>query len=242
MPSPFFYLFVALLVIGLSQRTLSADDATSVNTELRLRDAVREARAQLSDSQNQVVTLQAAKDQADKDNADLKAKVDDLSAQVAALTKQGADDKAASDKAIADLTAQVATQTAQIAQLTQDLADAKNANTQANKLVAELQAARAQLALQNALLQRQVDDREMKNLELYKTGSEILTRYEKYSLGQALDAKEPFAEQTRLKLEALVQDYKNNLLNQTVGSGPTSTSAGQRTAQPGSGASPPTKT
>jgi chromosome segregation ATPase len=240
--SSFVSLFLVFAVMGLSQGNLLSDDASSTATELRLRDAVREARGQLSDAQNQVVSLQAAKDQADKDNADLKTKVDDLSAQVAALTKQGADDKTASDKAIAELTAQAATQATQIAQLTEALANSKNACNQANKLAAEQQAARAQLALQNALLQRLVDDREMKNLELYKTGTEILTRYEKFSLGEALDAKEPFAGQSRLKLESLVQDYKGKLLKQTVDFGPTSNSVGQRTVQPGSGSSPPAKT
>ena len=64
-----------------------------------------------------------------------------------------------------------------------------------------------------------MDDRELKNLELYKTGREILTRYEKFGLGDAIGAKEPFVGLSRVKLENLVQDYKSKLLNQTVISG-----------------------
>jgi len=160
---------------------------------------------QLRDAQNQAVTLQAAKDQADKDNADLKAKSDALTAQLAALTKQSADDKAASDKGIADLNAQVADQTGQIARLNQSLTEWKNAYNQAAQLATTTETARAKLAVEAALLQRTVDDRELKNLELYKTGIEILTRYEKFGLGDAIGAKEPFVGLSRVKLENLVR-------------------------------------
>ena len=202
----------------LSFGALRAQDAPASN-ESRLRSALRDTMLQLRDAQNQVVTLQAAKDQGEKDNADLKAKVDALNGQLAALTKQSADDKAASDKSIADLNTQVADQTGQIARLNENLTEWKNAYNQAAQLATVTEAARAKLAVQAALLQRTVDDRELKNLELYKTGSEILTRYEKFSLGDAIGAMEPFVGLSRVKLENLVQDYKDKLLNQTVISG-----------------------
>jgi len=238
-------------VMGLSFG-LRADDAT-VTTETRLREALRDTTIQLRDAQNQVVMLQAAKDQADKDNADLKAKVDNLNTQVAALTKQSADDKAVADKIIADLKAQVADQAGVIARLNQTLAEWKNAYNQAAQLATAKEDARAKLALQSALLQRTVDDREAKNIELYKTGSEILTRYEKFGLGDAIGAKEPFVGLSRVKLENLVQDYKDKLLNQTVISGqlpdlsnPSSSSSGHPTVQAGQESPPseklPTKT
>jgi hypothetical protein len=211
------FLFI-MVAVGLSLGVLHGQDEPS-STETRLRDALRSTAAQLNDAQNQVVTLQASQAQSDKDNADLKAKVDALTAQVAALTKQSADDKAASDKAIADLNAQITDLTGQIARLNQALAEWKNAYNQAAQLATAKEQARAKLAIQAALLQRTVDDREAKNIALYKTGSEILTRYEKFGLGDAIGAKEPFVGITRVTLENLVQDYKDKLLNQTVTSG-----------------------
>ena len=218
MPTKFALLFAVAIATGFSFNPLRAQDAPS-STETRLREALRDTTVQLRDAQNQAVTLQAAKDQADKDNADLKAKVDALTAQLAAQTKQNADDKAASDKSIADLNAQVTDLTGQIARLNQSLTEWKNAYNQSAQLAATTEAARAKLAVEAALLQRTVDDRELKNLELYKTGSEILTRYEKFGLGDAIGAKEPFVGLSRVKLENLVQDYKDKLLNQTVVSG-----------------------
>jgi predicted nucleic acid-binding Zn-ribbon protein len=237
------------VVVLMSSIALRADDQQAT-TESRLREALRNTTLHLRDAQNQVVALQAAKDQADKDNADLKAKLDALNTQIATLTKQSADDKAASDKTIADLNSQVADQTGQIARLNQALTEWKNAYNQVSQLAAAKGAARDQLALQATLLQRTVDDRETKNLELYKIGNEILTRYEKFGLGDAIGAKEPFVSLSRVKLETLVQSYKDKLLNQTVAPGqlsdpsvPASSSSAHSTATSGQEPSgkPPTK-
>jgi len=73
------------------------------------------------------------------------------------------------------------------------------------------------LKLQNALLQRRVDDDETRNVALFQLGNDILTRYEKFSLGDALAAKEPFTQLTRVKLENLVQGYEDKLIAQKVG-------------------------
>ena len=59
-----------------------------------------------------------------------------------------------------------------------------------------------------------MDDLETKNTNLFQIGSEILTRYEKFGLGEALAAKEPFVGTTRVKLENQVQGYEDKLLNQ----------------------------
>jgi predicted nucleic acid-binding Zn-ribbon protein len=212
-------LLVLVVLFLQATLTIQADDSPTASTETRLREALRDTMVQLRDAQNQQITLQAAKDQADKDNTDLKAKVDTLSAQLAALSKQSADDKAAADKAIADLNGQVADLTGQVSRLNQGLAEWKSAYNQATQLATEKEEARAKLALEAALLQRTVDDRETKNIELYKTGSEILTRYEKFGLGDAIGAKEPFVGLSRVTLENLIQGYRDKLLNQTVISG-----------------------
>jgi chromosome segregation ATPase len=211
-------LLLLLVLTLLSIRLVAADDQAP-STETRLRQALRDTMLQLRDAQNQVVTLQATQTQSDKDKADLQAKVDALSAQMKSLTDQTCADKAAADKAIADFKAQVEDQTGQIARLTEALKQWKEGYSQISQLATEKEAARAQLAVQVALLQRTVDDREAKNLALYKLGNDILERYEKFSLGDALAAKEPFVGTARVKLENLVQDYKNKLLDQAVTSG-----------------------
>jgi hypothetical protein len=51
---------------------------------------------------------------------------------------------------------------------------------------------------------------------MYELGMEILDRYEKFGLGEALTAKEPFTGITRTKFETLVQDYEDKLVDQTI--------------------------
>ena len=210
--------FLLIMLSIFTPRVCSADDRPQ-SAESRLRSALRDTMLQLRDAQNQAVTLQAAQAQNDKDKADLQAKVDALTAQLKSVSDQAAADKQDSDKAISDLKAQVADQTGQIGRLTDGVKQWKDAYNQAAQLATEKEAARAQIAMQAALLQRTVDDREAKNLALYQLGKEILTRYEQFGLGDAIAAKEPFTGMAKVKLENLVQDYKNKLLDQAITTG-----------------------
>ena len=75
---------------------------------------------------------------------------------------------------------------------------------------------REKLKIQAATLQRAVSDHETKNVELAKIAYEILDRYEKFGLGDALTAKEPFLGLTRVKIENLVQDFKDKIDDQRI--------------------------
>jgi chromosome segregation ATPase len=209
--------FLTIILLSLLfSRAGRADDTAQATTEARLRDALRNTMQQLQDAQGQVATLQAAQAQSEKDNADLKAKIDALNAQITTLTQQSADDKAASDKALADLKSKNDDLNAQIVKLNDAIASWEKDDKQYVQLAKDKEAARAQLAVQAILLQRTIDDRETKNLQLYLLANEILTRYEKYGLGEALEAKEPFTGLTRVKLQELVQDYQDKISDQRV--------------------------
>jgi len=218
-PMPLLVLVLLLLPAGISRADEAADAAATEARMRQLRDALKGLTVQVRDAQNQVVAAQAAQAVSEAANKDLQAKVDDLTAKLTAATTQAAADKTASDKAIADLTSQLTEKTTQNGLLSEDLKKQKEAYTQVAQLEAQKEAERLKLAAQSILLQRLVTDREVKNLELFKTGNEILTRYEQFSLGNALAAKEPFVGLTRVKLENLVQDYKDKLLDHAVVSG-----------------------
>ena len=230
--NPHLSLIAFVLLSLLSPGVGRAEDAAQATTESRLRDALRSTVQQLQDAQGQVAVLQASQAQSDKDNADLKAKIDALTARIASLTKQSADDKAASDKALADLKSQNADLTAQIAKLNDALAAWEKDDKEYVELSKAKEAARAQLAVQVIMLQRVVDDRETKNLALFNLGNEILARYDKWSLGDALSAKEPFIGISRVKLQELVQDYKDKISDQRVTPGQTPTTPPATAAEP----------
>jgi chromosome segregation ATPase len=205
------------LLFLLAPQAIYAQDNNAQDAELtKMRQLLRADAAQIQDANNQVVTLQAQTAQDDKDKADLQAKIDALSAQLKTVSDQAVADKADMTKQITDLKSQVDDQTGQIGRLNDALKQWKDAYSQASQLAAVNDAARKQYAMQAAVLQRTVDDRETKNLALYKLANEILTRYEKFGLGDALLAKEPFIGVSRVKLQTLVQDYQNKLRDQVV--------------------------
>jgi hypothetical protein len=192
---------------------------------------LRATMLQLRASENEKATLQAAQ-------AESAAKEKSLTEQVQALTKQSAADKDASDKAIADLKAKVADQEQEIAQLKDTLEKWKEGYAKAADIANAKEAERAKLAGQVIVLDRKVTDRESKNAELFRTGNEILMRYERFGLGDVLLSREPFVGITRVKLENQVQDYQDKLLNQRIKPGqPVSTPA-----QPSPSPSPAQKT
>jgi chromosome segregation ATPase len=184
---------------------------------------------QLRDAQNQLATLQAAQAENDKEK---KA----LSDQIATLTQHAKDDKEARDKTIADLNTKISDQEKQIAQLKDVLTKWKESQKQAVDLANAKEAARAKLAANNILLQRRIDDAETKNAQMFRLGNEILTRYEKFGLGDALTAREPFVGTTRIKFKNLVQDYQDKLVDQKIK--PESASAKPQQAGPVQGNSP----
>lgn len=198
-------LAVTALVAGLPVMALRADQPSPA--ELRLRDLLKNTMVQLRTAQNDLAQAQQTQTESDE-------KIKDLTAQTQELTKQAIADKDASDKTIADLNAKSAGQEKEIDTYKDALAKWEAGYKLAASVAKAKEAERARLASENILLQRRVDDLETKNLNLFQIGNDILTRYEKFGLGQALAAKEPFVGTTRVKLENQVQDYQNKLLDQ----------------------------
>ena len=207
----------------------AADQANS--PEERLRGMLRSTMLQLRDAQNQVATLQNAQDESDKQKKALSDRLDEL-------TKQAAADKEAATKTIADLNTKVTDQDTSITQLKDALDKWKEAYTKAVALANTKEAQRAKFESQAILLQRRVENDEAKNLALYKLGKEVLDRYEKFGLGTAITAREPFVGTTKVKLENLVQDYSDKLLDQTVKPGQNPVPVSSNSAQPQPSVSP----
>jgi len=186
--------------------------------EVRLAEAMRATMLQLRDAQNQLAALQASEAESEDKNKS-------LASQVEELTRQWTSDKETSEKTITDLKSRLADRESLVAKLNESLAKWQKSEKEAADVAHAKETERAKLAMQVIVLQRLVADREVKNMELFKIGNEILARYEKFSLGEALLAKEPFTGITKVKLENQVQDYQDKLIDQkvTAGSTPAST-------------------
>jgi chromosome segregation ATPase len=176
----------------------AADDA-------RLKETLRTLTLRLRSAETERNNLLSEKAQFEQEKKTLTDKVQ-------ALTKQAADDKAQIDT----LATKSGEQEKELADTRESLTKWKAAYEQIAATAKKIEAERAKFADESVILKRKVADREAKNRELFKLGNEILTRYEKFGMGDALAAREPFTGIARVKLENLVQDYGDKLADQRV--------------------------
>ncbi len=175
--------------------------------EARLRETLRSTMLQLNDAQSQIASLQAAQaSQAEERKA--------LSDQSAQLTKRSVEDQAARAKETDALKAKLVDQQAEVARLQEALAQWKAAAEKANLATRSAAAQRDKETAKAVASERKAEDLAAKNAELFRIGSEILDRYEKFSLGAQFLAREPFVGRARVELENQIQDYDDKLMDQ----------------------------
>ena len=61
-----------------------------------------------------------------------------------------------------------------------------------------------------------MEDQRVRNITMYEVGLEIIDRYEKFGLGDAILAREPFVGTTRVKFQNLIQNDQDKLADQKI--------------------------
>jgi chromosome segregation ATPase len=198
--------FALVLLLGLAAGSLRAADAANAGDE-RLRAALRDATRQLTTAQADLANQQAA-------NATLTEENRALAEKSLALQKQLDAEKAAASKTATGLGAQLNDLKGANARLTEALEKARAEAEAATQAARTADARSAKITSENIAWQRRAADREAKNLALFMVANEILTRFEEFSLGNAIAAREPFIGKSRTRLENLMQDYQDKILDQ----------------------------
>ena len=103
---------------------------------------------------------------------------------------------------------------AEVARLQQAMAQWKDAAEKAALAAKAVAAQRDKATLAAVTSERRAEDLSSKNAELFRLGSEILDRYEKFGLGAQFLAREPFVGRARIELENQIQDFDDQLLAQ----------------------------
>jgi chromosome segregation ATPase len=170
----------------------------------KFREALKDSMLKLRAAQGEVATAQAAQYAAE-------AKVSELTAKSDALTKELANERNTSTNMIADLNKKLAERDGSIVELNAALAKWKKSYSEVAKLASKREGQRAQLDAKRIELERKLADQQQKNIEMYQAGMEILDRYEKFGLGDAILAREPFTAAQRVKFQNLVQDLSDKL-------------------------------
>ena len=197
---PFFLL--ALLLA--SARPLPAAEAEE-DVATKLREALRNTMLQLRDSQN----LQAT----DVANAQ---KLKELEGKVDTLTKQAIADRNTSANMVAELNTKLEEQRGVLITFQSAIEKWKKSYGQVTALAQKKEAERGKFEAKSIRLERQVEDQRVRNITMYEVGLEIIDRYEKFGLGDAILAREPFVGTTRVKFQNLIQNDQDKLADQKI--------------------------
>ena len=188
---------------------VSLHAAPEEGPEAKLRDALRNTMLKLRDAQGQVATAQAAQIAAED-------QVKELTAKTEKLAKDLMSERNTSTKTIAGLNSKLEELDTTITSLQAMLQKWKRSYSEVTALAAKKESERAKLEAKSLKLERQVASQQVKNLEMYKAGMDTLNRYEKFGLGDALLAREPFVGTTKVKFQNLVQDQADKLTDARI--------------------------
>lgn len=175
----------------------------------RLRDALRNTMVQLRDAQNQVATLQATQVASEQ-------KIKELEGKVETMTKQAMAERNTSANMIAELNTKLEEQRMVLVGFQSAIEKWKKSYGEVTALAQKKENERAKYQALSIKLERQVQDQQVRNIQMYKTGLEIIERYEKFGLGDALLAREPFVGTTRVKFQNLIQNDQDKLTDQRI--------------------------
>jgi hypothetical protein len=196
-----------LAIAGSAALLLSCVANADQAAEDRLRDQLRQTTLQ----------LRAALD----DNADLKAKVDTLTQQLAA--QAAAPPKKTGDGETAGLRRKLDAQQQESAEMQRSLDQARQSLAQSQKNYEDALALAKSRDAEAKRLEAQLQDSDghaktyaADNAKLVKISQELLDRYKHKGVWSAVKNEEPVTGLTRIELEKLAQDYHAQIVDSTV--------------------------
>ncbi len=193
---------------------LSAAAQAPASGEDKLREALKAVTLQLRTAQSESATAQAEKAAAEEKNGELTGQVEKMGKQLAALSKEKTEAVEAGARLKETLEGKLTAKQEELVKFQASLDKWTAAHGQIADIAKKKEAARATSEVKNAALERRVADLRTRNQALFATGNEILERYRRFSLGEAIAAREPFTGLMRVKLQTQVQEYSNELLDQ----------------------------
>lgn len=208
--------FIKQLLTLLALTVISAHAAPEADPSQKLKESLRSTMLQLRKVQTENANLQASQVAADAKQKELDAKIVALTKNTETLVKKSNADKTAAEESIAKLNNRLAEREQRIVQYNEALEKWKTGYQKAAEVARTKEDERAKLASEVVDLKRTVADRETKNIALFNTSIDILNRFENYALGKAIAAREPFIGTTRVKVENLVQGYKDKIIDNRI--------------------------
>ena len=197
-------LISGLAILSLLTTTIPSVYSAEEDPTAKFREALKNTMLKLRDTQGQLANAQAATIAAES-------KVEDLTSKNKELTKDLVSERNAASTQISDLNKKISVRDDSISELQASLANWKKSYEDVTKLAAQRENQRAIFEAKAIKLERQVEDQKFRNIQMHKIGMGILDRYEKFGLGDAILAREPFTAVQRVKFQNLIQDFSEEL-------------------------------
>ncbi|MEO8206343.1 MAG: phage major capsid protein [Chthoniobacterales bacterium] len=198
---------IIILVLAIAAGAVHAAEEQDI--EAKLREGLKNTMLQLRDAQNKMAVLQTTQVENEQ-------KIKSLTTQIDTLNKQAMADKNTYTNMTAELNAKIEQQGLTLQGYEAAIQKWKKSYGEVTLLAQKKESERAILAARVIKLDRQVADQQIKNIQMHKLGIEVLDRYEKFGLGDAVLAREPFTGITRVKFQNLIQDYQDKLADQRI--------------------------
>lgn len=196
---------VVTLVCAASAITVHAQEQSM---EERLRAQLRSVTSQLQQANNELALLKSGTGGAQAaPKASPSPDVEALKAELAQSRQQLSRERDARGRRDADV--QQAKETVDKAQA--QVQQFRAAYDELLKMARTTETERQRLAKEGAAQQAAVAQCELKNQQLYALGQEVLQAYEKMDMATMLAARQPFAAQSRVRLEQIAQEYGDRL-------------------------------
>ena len=192
---------------------LTAQDA---DPSAKLSELLRATMLELRKYQTEAVNAQALQAAAEAKNKELEEKLANEAKRYERLAEDLNEEKVTAEKTIGSLHNQLSAAEKRIEEYKEALLKWQDGYNKAAEIARTKEDERATLASEAIELKRTIADRERKNIALFNTAMEILDRFENYSLGKALSAREPFIGSRRVKVENLVEGYKDKVIDNRI--------------------------
>jgi len=196
-----------LLLMLLAAGAAQAQGQKGQSMEERLRAELRNVTAQLQQTRSELEVLKAKGGPAAKAAPVAVAASDGVKKELARSQSQLAQERAQREK----LGEQQQRSAAAAQEATANLAQLRQASDQLAATGKQIEAERARLDGEVASQRGALARCESKNAQLYAAGQEILQAYEGLTVLDVMQARQPFAAQSRVKLEQIAQQYGDQL-------------------------------
>jgi len=182
-------------------------------TEDKLREQLKAVTLQLRTAQSDAATAAAEKAAAEEKSKELEGSIKKLIKEREDLTKEKAGVVEAARIMKETLDGQLSLKSEELNKYRKSLDKWKASHVEISDIAKKKEAARAAFETKNNALERRLADLRTRNQNLFNTANEILERFRKFSLGEAISAREPFTGLTRVKLQNQLQEFGDKILD-----------------------------